>query len=90
MTLSHRIKQQLALVCAMPPERIKDDAWLIEYGFDSLRSMELVVALEEHFDVQIGDETIERLRTVCDVIALIEAELTLKRACHDAPLPVAA
>ena len=43
-----------------------------DLGADSLDQVELVMALEEHFGVEIPDEDAEKLRTVQDAIAYID------------------
>jgi acyl carrier protein len=75
MNIAQQIKQELAYICAIEPERIKAEAWLIEYGLDSVRSMDLVIALEDQFGIELPDEAIARLQTVADVIKLIEGQL---------------
>ena len=45
-----------------PDARILDDL-----GADSLDVVELVMSLEEAFDIEIPDEDVEELRTVADV-----------------------
>jgi acyl carrier protein len=72
MTIAQQVKQQLAQICAVDPTRIVDNARLIEYGLDSLRSMELIVSLEEHFAIELPDQDIAYVRTVADLIRLIE------------------
>ena len=50
-------------------EALTDDAKLIEdLGADSLDLVELVMALEEEFEVAIPDADAERIKTVGDVI----------------------
>jgi acyl carrier protein len=90
MDFTASVKQQLAAICAVPVSRIRSDAQLIEYGLDSIRSVELVVAMEEHFGIEIPDTMMEKLRKVSDVIELIEMQLG-SRGCADADaLPIAA
>jgi acyl carrier protein len=50
---------------------IKPESTFAELGFDSLDTVELIMALEESFGVSI--EMNENLKTVADVVALIEA-----------------
>lgn len=50
------------------PERVKPEASFIDdLGADSLDIVELVMAMEEEFDMEIPDEDAEKLRTVSDV-----------------------
>jgi acyl carrier protein len=46
-----------------------------DLGADSLDTVELVMALEEEFGIEIPDEDAEKLLTVEDVINYIEAKL---------------
>ena len=43
--------------------------------FDSLEAMELVLNLEEEFDIEIPDEEADRLNTVGDLVAFVEKQL---------------
>ncbi|XDD45648.1 acyl carrier protein [Leptospira sp. WS39.C2] len=43
-----------------------------DLGADSLDTVELVMALEEEFGVEISDEDAEKIQTVGDVIKFIE------------------
>lgn len=43
-----------------------------EMGADSLDLVEMVMALEEHFDIEIADEDAEKLKTVADVCAYLD------------------
>ena len=44
-------------------------------GFDSLDDIELIIALEEQFDIEIPDAHAERLNTVRDVIDYVTSEI---------------
>ena len=45
---------------------------LEDLGVDSLDIVDMLMSLEDEFDVEIPDEKIETLRTVADVVAYIE------------------
>jgi acyl carrier protein len=52
---------------------IKEDSKFIEdLGADSLDVVELVMALEEEFDIEIPDEDAEGILTVADALKYIE------------------
>jgi len=74
MTTAEQTKQELAHVCAIDPANVRDEAWLIDYGLDSHRSLELIMALEEHFNLELPDDAIARVRTVADLVRLIEQQ----------------
>ncbi|MDD6056152.1 acyl carrier protein [Helicobacter sp. MIT 11-5569] len=50
-----------------PESKFVDDL-----GADSLDVVELVMALEEKFEIEIPDEEAEKIQTVGDVVAYIE------------------
>lgn len=63
------IKEQLDVVDA----DIKPEATFIDdLGADSLGLVELVLAFEEAFEIDIPDEDTEKIRTVQDAISYIE------------------
>jgi acyl carrier protein len=84
MSIAQQIKQELARIYAIEPERITDETWLIDLGLDSLRIMELVLVLEDHFDIELRDEAIARLQTVSDLVKLIEGQLIAKKDPNEA------
>ena len=55
------------------PEQVTPEAKFIEdLGADSLDTVELVMAFEDEFDVQVPDEEAEKLLAVGDVTRYIE------------------
>jgi len=52
-----------------PESSIIDDL-----GADSLDIVDMVMSLEEEFDIEIPDEEIESMRTVGDIVKFIEAK----------------
>lgn len=69
------VKRHVAEVCAVEASAIRDDARLAEYGMDSVRAIDLLVALEHEFSVEIPDRDVPRLQTVKDVVGYIERKL---------------
>ena len=65
------IKRLLAEVCALDESSIESEVSLIEYGLDSARGIDLLVALEGEFDIRIPDQDITRMRTLGDVAAYV-------------------
>ena len=53
-----------------PETNIQEDL-----GADSLDVVDMLMSLEEEFDVEIPDEKIETMRTVSDVVTYIEENL---------------
>ena len=46
-----------------------------DLGADSLDVVDLLMSLEDEFDVEIQDEDIEKIRTVGDLVAYIEEHM---------------
>ena len=57
-------------------DSINADAHFIDdLGADSLDTVELVMAFEEEFDMEISDEDAEKLETVGDAVAYLDERL---------------
>ena len=57
----------------MKPDQVTPAAKFIEdLGADSLDTVELVMALEEEFGIEVPDEQAEKLQSVGDVIKYVE------------------
>jgi acyl carrier protein len=50
-------------------------SFIEDLGADSLDIVELIMALEEEFEIEVPDEDAEKLQTVGDAIAYIKAKL---------------
>ncbi|MBF6220618.1 acyl carrier protein [Nocardia abscessus] len=53
---------------------IDPDTPLLDYGLDSVRSVELVVELEREFEIAISDEEAAALHTAREVIVCVTAK----------------
>ena len=52
----------------------EDASFVDDLGADSLDTVELVMAFEEEFDIEIPDEDAQKIKTVKDVIEYIESK----------------
>ena len=69
-----RVKQIIVDQLGVAPEQVTAEASFIDdLGADSLDTVELVMAFEEAFDIEIPDEQAEKIRTVKDAIEYINA-----------------
>ena len=58
------------------PEDVADEkTFTDDLGADSLAIVELVLALEEKFDVKIPDDEVDKIKTVGDAISYIKARV---------------
>jgi len=75
MALLEDIKEVVVEQLSVNADEIKDDAKFVEdLGADSLDVVELVMALEEKFDIEIPDDEAEKIQTIADVVAYIESK----------------
>jgi len=71
--IDQRVKDIVVEQLGVKPEQVTPQAKFIEdLGADSLDTVELVMALEEEFGIEVPDEQAEKLQSVGDVIKYIE------------------
>lgn len=71
--IDERVKKIIAEQLDVEKEQIVPTATFAEdLGADSLDTVELVMALEEEFDIEIPDEEAEKIKTVQDAINYIQ------------------
>ena len=68
-----KIKSIIVEQLGVDENEVTTDAHFIDdLGADSLDTVELVMALEEEFGIEISDEEAEKIQTVGDVVKYIE------------------
>lgn len=68
-----KVKKVIVDQLGVEEEEIKIESKLVEdLGVDSLEIFEIVMSLEEEFEIQIPNEDIEDIKTVGEVVAYIE------------------
>ena len=74
--VTDRVRAIIAEQLGVKLEEVTDAASFIEdLGADSLDTVELVMALEEEFGIEIPDEDAEKMAAVGDAIKYIEAKI---------------
>jgi acyl carrier protein len=75
MSVEKKIKELIAENLGVSEDEIKSDSHFIDdLGADSLDTVELVMALEEKFNIDIPDEDAEKLQTVQDALDYVESK----------------
>ena len=73
MSIEERVKKIIVEQLGVKEEDVKPEASLVEdLGADSLDTVELVMALEEEFDIEIPDEEAEKITTVQSAIDYVQ------------------
>ena len=73
--VADRVRAIIAEQLGVKLEEVTDSASFIEdLGADSLDTVELVMALEEEFGIEIPDEDAEKMGSVGDAIKYIESK----------------
>ncbi|WP_314392483.1 acyl carrier protein [Leptotrichia shahii] len=70
-----KIKSIVVDQLGVDEDQVTEDASFVDdLGADSLDTVELIMAFEEEFDIEIPDEDAQKIKTVKDVIEYIEAK----------------
>jgi acyl carrier protein len=73
MSIETKVKEIIVENLGVDAEKVTRDASFVEdLGADSLDTVELVMAFEEEFDIEIPDEDAEKLTTVGEAITYLE------------------
>lgn len=68
-SIERQVREIIINELGVEPEKVTDDASFVEdLGADSLDTVELVMAFEEEFGIDIPDEDAEKMRSVGDAI----------------------
>ncbi len=75
-SVEERVRNIICDQLAVEPEKVTLPASFIDdLGADSLDIVELVMTMEEEFDLEIPDEDAEKIKSVNDVINYIKAKV---------------
>jgi len=73
MALFDEVKEVIVEQLNVSPDEVKPEASFVEdLGADSLDVVEMIMALEEKFEIEIPDSDAENIKTVQDVVDYIE------------------
>lgn len=72
-SIEDRVKDIIVDQLGVNADQVNPEAKFIEdLGADSLDTVELVMAFEEEFEIEVPDEEAEKLQSVGDVIKYVE------------------
>ncbi len=73
--INQKITKVIVEKLGVSEDQVKPEAAFIDdLGADSLDQVELVMALEDEFDIEIPDEEAEKLKKVSDVISYVNSK----------------
>lgn len=74
-SIEERVRDLVVEQLGVKPEDVTPEASFIDdLGADSLDTVELVMAFEEAFDIEIPDEDAEQMRTVGDAVKYLDSK----------------
>jgi acyl carrier protein len=76
MSIEEKVIEIISQKLNLSKDQVKPEASFVDdLGADSLDLVELVMAMEEAFGMEVPDEDAEKLRTVKDVIEYVKAKV---------------
>jgi acyl carrier protein len=76
-----KVKKIVAEQLEVDPNQVKPESnFANDLGADSLDTVELVMALEEEFDIEIPDDSAEGIQTVQAAVDFIKAQVATAKA----------
>ena len=71
-----KLKKVIAEVLSVDPEEITPETtFMDDLGADSLDIFQIIMGLEEEFDIEIPPEKAEKITTVGDAVEMIKSEI---------------
>ena len=75
MSIEEKVKELVVAQLGVSADEVKPESSFVEsLGADSLDLTELIMAMEEEFDIEIDDEDAQKIATVQDAINYIKSK----------------
>jgi len=69
MNFREKTKEIIADICGIEPASLSESMDFVgDLGVDSVKAMELIVAVEDHFDIELGEKIENGLNSVGELL----------------------
>ena len=76
LPVDERVRELICEQLSVSPDEVTPEATFVgDLSADSLDMVELMMALEEQFEIDISEDQAERIQTVSDAVAFIEQRI---------------
>ncbi len=72
--LSHKVKEHISKILKVPITRLADHTNLSDLVTDSFVLVDMVIELQEEFDILLVQDDLKQVKTVGDLISLFESK----------------
>lgn len=80
MTTAERVKRLLVKQLGVDTAEVTPEASIVDdLSADSLDTIEIVMACEEEFEIEIPDDAAEQVTTVADIVRYIDERIAVKK-----------
>ena len=73
--LFEKVKRVIATQLGIGEEEIKENTTFLDLGIDSLEIFEIIMALEDEFNIEIPNEDVENIKNIEDIIKYIQSKI---------------
>lgn len=78
--ISNKVKEIISEKLGVDIEKVTDEARFVDdFGADSLDTVDLVMALEETFNIEISNNESQEIQSVADAIKYVEKKVNLQK-----------
>ena len=74
MSLTDRVKQHISTILKVPVARLNDETSLSDLVTDSFVLVDMVIELQEEFDILLVQEDLKNVKTVGELVNLFESK----------------
>jgi acyl carrier protein len=67
--------EMIADIADLPVDHVPEDATLESLDIDSLNGLRIVAEMEKRYGINIPEETIGKIRSIPDILALVDAHI---------------